>query len=114
MAKEFRPNYPAALEQIAPGDLVRFAKKIEVGRNGSCWSFRGYRDKDGYGQFWMRGRKHWIHRVAYVAFNGPIPDGITIHHTCHNTSCVNPAHLELSRLVENSNWHATRNSEPPF
>ncbi len=114
MAREFRPNYPASLESIEPGDLVRFAKKIEASRNGSCWNFLGNHDEKGYGRFWLQTRNQWAHRVAYVVFNGPIPAGLTVHHTCHNTSCVNPAHLQLSPLQQNSNWHETRDSEPPF
>ena len=67
-----------------------------------CWLFTGYCDSKGYGQLWYQGRARWAHRISYAAFNGPIPDGLTVDHTCHNPSCVNPEHLRLATMAENT------------
>ena len=35
------------------------------------------------------------YKRAYELFNGPIPDGMVIRHSCGNPNCVNPDHLKL-------------------
>lgn len=41
------------------------------------------------------------HRFFYEHFIGEIPEGLEIDHLCHNTICVNPAHLEAVTHSEN-------------
>lgn len=67
-------------------------------RDGDCWRWSQYRDRDGYGRF---GRGHLAHREAYKALVGPIPQGLTLDHLCRNRDCVNPAHLEPVTIGEN-------------
>lgn len=65
----------------------------------------GARLPKGYGKFGYEGRVQLAHRVAWMMFRGPIPDGSVIDHRCHVTSCVNPDHLRLATVkanVENS------------
>jgi hypothetical protein len=76
--------------------------KTKLEKSTGCWLWKGYRDKKGYGQVRHHGRAHWAHRVAYAIFNGCIPDGMTIHHTCHNPGCVNPEHLTTATVAENA------------
>ena len=73
-----------------------------------CWLWQGSLDRDGYGRISVRPEsgtgaslRKAAHRVSYEAFVGPIPDGMTIDHTCRTRACVNPAHFELVPLVEN-------------
>ena len=96
----FRLKHPKPLIDVDPDLVFRFGKFVERDSDG-CWNWNGYTDRKGYGQFKMAGRAHWAHRVAYVLFVGPIPDGFQVDHTCCNTSCVNPHHLELVTLEEN-------------
>lgn len=42
-----------------------------------------------------------VHRVAWIGVNGPISDGMTVHHRCFNTSCVNVEHMEHMELMDN-------------
>lgn len=54
--------------------------------------------------------------MAYIAFNGPIPDDLDLDHLCRNPPCWNPAHLEPVTHRENAhrsplnqaNWQAVR------
>lgn len=59
-----------------------------------CWEWRRYRYSNGYGQATFGGERRLAHRLAYEAFVGPIPEGLTIDHLCRNPGCVNPEHLE--------------------
>ncbi|MCX4663346.1 HNH endonuclease signature motif containing protein [Streptomyces uncialis] len=42
-----------------------------------------------------------VHRVAYEAAHGPIPDGLVIDHLCRIPACANPEHLEAVTNAEN-------------
>jgi hypothetical protein len=69
---------------------------------GQCWLWMGGLAR-GYGHFSDEGRKHvGAHCWAYEQLVGPIPDGLTLDHLCHNKRCVNPAHLEPVSRGENS------------
>lgn len=54
----------------------------------------------------MRGTAQSAHRLSFELFNGPIPEDMTVDHTCFNPPCANPAHLRLLTRSENS--RATR------
>ncbi len=41
------------------------------------------------------------HRLSWMAFRGPIPDGLFILHKCDVPSCVNPLHLRIGTHLEN-------------
>lgn len=99
--------------------LGRFVAKVDFGDGRGCWRWTGARQSRGYGSigFGPRGalRTFLAHRVAYAWFVGPLEDGLTVDHTCHNADkacpggpscehrrCVNPDHLELVDGDENS------------
>lgn len=42
------------------------------------------------------------HRVAYEFFIGAIPAGMVLDHRCGNRICINPFHLEVVTINENS------------
>lgn len=67
-----------------------------------CIDWLGYTDAKGYGQYRIGRRVHWVHRISYALFVGPIPEGMTVNHKCRNPSCVNPHHLELLSIAENT------------
>lgn len=58
-----------------------------------CWEASRL-NREGYGLLTHSGRTWLIHRLAYVAWIGEIPQGLVIDHLCRNRACANPAHLE--------------------
>lgn len=87
--------------------------RMEPQPNG-CIHYTGALDKDGYGQLKIRGKQVKAHRAAYEHFVGPIPDGLTLDHECHNRDeacaggptclhrrCVNWEHLRPATRGEN-------------
>jgi hypothetical protein len=79
---------------------VRFSTKVERRPNGCLeWTAASY--PDGYGNFVYEGRSHPAHRLAYIWFVGPLPEGLEIDHKCRNRACVEPTHLEPVTHLEN-------------
>src|SRR5690606_41377855 len=55
-----------------------------------------------YGRISINNTATYAHRVAWELLMGPIPEGLTIDHLCHNKLCVNPDHLEPVTFGENA------------
>lgn len=50
-------------------------------------------------------RRELAHRAAWFRKNGPIPDGMVIHHECGNRQCVNVDHLRCLTNLEHNRIH---------
>lgn len=81
-------------------ERLRAHSKIDKGTGCHLWL--GHRSPGGYGVINVAGRSQLVHRAAWEAANGPIPDGMVVMHTCDNPSCCNAEHLELGSLGDNT------------
>lgn len=59
-----------------------------------CWVWTGAPNSEGYGTVRYEGRMWKAHRLFYTMLVGPIPEGLTLDHTCRRRLCVRPEHLE--------------------
>lgn len=69
-----------------------------------CIEWKGYKNKDGYGSKFYKGKVRRAHRLAYCNDKGIDIESINrkvVMHLCDNPSCVNPEHLKLSTQEEN-------------
>lgn len=61
-------------------------------------------NKDGYIRIYAgKGaypRMQFVHRMAWVHKNGPVPDGHELDHKCRNRACCNPEHLQLLTISQ--------------
>lgn len=69
-----------------------------------CWEWQGYLDRDGYGQIWINDTQTnaRAHRVVYEVLIGHIPKGMVLDHICEVRRCVNPSHLVVTTVRENT------------
>ena len=80
---------------------VYFWKKISKEKSG-CWIWLGTKNEYGYGRINRGNKKLYAHRVAYNLANSVILQTKEIvRHICHNTSCINPDHLEIGTQKDN-------------
>ena len=83
-------------------ELQRLADMIAPEPMSGCWLWAGGSSAWNYGYVWFRGRTRRVHRVVYELTRGSIPEGMTLDHRCRNTWCVNPDHLEVVTMRENT------------
>jgi len=100
-----QPRLPGFQKQDA---IANFHKHYTILHNG-CWQWVGFIAPNGYarvivltGPKRIKGNRirRMAHRFSYELRYGKIPKGKQLHHICHNRSCVNPEHLQLTTKNE--------------
>lgn len=72
-------------------------------KSEGCWLWSGALSRSGYGWFRLSKKNGQIsaHRFSYQIYNGEIPNGKIILHSCDNKACVNPSHLSIGTYKDN-------------
>lgn len=92
----------------------RVLDRITINEDG-CWIFPGATNSRGYGivSAGKKGTTILAHRLAVIVRDGSVPEGLTVDHQCHDSRtcdtrtcqhrrCVNPAHLAVMTIGENT------------
>ncbi len=67
-----------------------------------CLLWAGAKSSNGYGRITKNRKSVSAHRTAYELFNGPIPPGKFVMHTCDTPLCCEPSHLVLGNPSDNT------------
>jgi len=85
--------------------LDRLLGPVVIRESSGCWERQGHRVNGWYTQIAVggtRSTRQYAHRASYEHFVGRIPGGMTLDHLCRNPICINPAHLEVVTMAENT------------
>lgn len=96
-------------------EIDRFWKLVAiVWDDDACWIWQGKIHRDGHGQFKLRGKLEYAHRVAYALVHGCTPYKRLLCHTpeCTSAACCNPAHVYVGDHSTNAfdYWRAKQAS----
>jgi hypothetical protein len=84
--------------------LAHFWSHVDQSRgHDACWPWIGstFKDRDGYGQFFLCGKNYRAHRIAFMLVKGPLQDDDQSLHRCDNPPCCNPQHLFKGTNLDN-------------
>jgi hypothetical protein len=79
--------------------IRNFLARIE--KTDTCWLWRGYKTRLGYGVVTFGQRRPLAHRVSFELYCREIPDGMKVLHRCDVRNCVRPSHLFLGTQLDN-------------
>jgi len=65
-----------------------------------CWIWDGAQI-EGYGIVRRKEKALRVHRLIWIALNGPVSGGKELDHLCRNKLCIRPDHLEAVTHKEN-------------
>lgn len=81
----------------------RILSRIERLPECGCWIWMGATIRKEYGTIGSSPftDEVLVHRISWILFKGPIPEGAQVLHHCDTPPCINPDHLFLGSNQDN-------------
>jgi hypothetical protein len=97
----------------AMGFFDKHREKIAFAGPDECWLWTAGKNDTGYGSVKLNGKARHAHRLAFEAANGDgSASGLVVRHRCDTPACVNPAHLQIGTMADNTRDMYERGRQP--
>jgi hypothetical protein len=88
-------------------NAARFERQVSFAAKHDCWLWNGTISNVGYGQLHIKfGLRQYrlvlAHRFSWELFRCQISNDVCVLHRCDNPRCVNPHHLFLGSMKDNT------------
>jgi hypothetical protein len=71
-------------------------------KNGECLEYMANGIVKKYATVGWKGGSEGVHRIVYALHYGEDISGAQIHHSCANSACINPEHLQRASAANNT------------
>lgn len=97
------------IDDLTQVHVDRFWSRVKVDQSPNpnvCWEWDG--PTDPYGKLWIKTDNIGAHRISYFLHYDQDPEELSVLHKCDNPKCVNPAHLFLGTMQDNTQDMVTK------
>lgn len=89
------------MHALSAGIMQALLERMRVEMQGDCIVSRLSPTNGGYVQLNVGGKRKYVHRLTWEIFNGKIPFGKDLLHSCDVRNCVRLEHLRIGSHQEN-------------
>lgn len=95
--EDYYLNLPITeIDEPTNAEINLFWRKVDIQGERQCWLWRASDGSNGYGVHRFHKVLYKAHRFSFFLTEGWMPHPKwQLDHTCENTLCVNPKHLQL-------------------
>ena len=93
-------HWTIKLESLTEAQILKFWSNVH--KTDGCWMWMGNKNELGYGISSINHRNFKAHRVSWFIHHHNLPERMCVLHRCDNPPCVNPAHLWIGTMKDNT------------